>query len=256
MNGLRSDVSRLPLAYSWDRTCPPPRLALRLANRRPVRVPEPPAGLDTGPHGRPFDLGAAMHALCEDIVRRCPPLAHIDLSRVLFTIARARNGRRHGLQARVTPMRFAGGALTTVHRRTAYQVQRVVVEGREILYLVTFVLPRFLNRPFADKLVNVVHELYHISPAFDGDLRRHAGRYAAHTGSQKKYDAHMAELAESYWRSGADRGRSAFLRLSFAQLCRRHGAVVGLHLPRPKLVPVTPPPPPGSAGPWPTGTPG
>ena len=30
----------------------------------------------------------------------------------------------------------------------------------------------FLDQTFEEKLVTVFHELYHISPAFDGDLRR------------------------------------------------------------------------------------
>lgn len=177
-----------------------------------------------------------MLALCDDIVRRSPALAHIDLSRVLFTIIRARNGRRHGLQARVTPLRFRDGAIQTAYRGTTYQVQRMFVEEREILYLVGFSLPRFLDRDFHDRLITVFHELYHISPAFDGDLRRHPGRCSAHTTSQKNYDAHMDRLATDYLKSGANPARHAFLRLSFAQLCRRHGAVVGLHLPRPKLI--------------------
>jgi predicted metallopeptidase len=198
-----------------------------------------------------------MFALCEDIVRRTPLLAHVDLSRLLFSIAVARNGRRHGLQARVTPLRFSGGALATIHRGKAYQVQRIVYNRREILYLVTFVLPRFLNRDFDDKLVTIFHELYHISPAFDGDLRRHNGRYCAHSHSQKKYDDQMAKMVTTYLNDGADPDRRAFLRLSFAQLCRRHGGVTGLHLPRPKLVPVpfTPRPRAPSTAPSPNGTP-
>jgi predicted metallopeptidase len=201
-------------------------------------VSELPETIDTGPIGQPFQLTSALHRLSEDIVARTPIFAHIDLSRVLFTIVRARNGARHGLQARVTPLRFQGGALATLHRGTAYQIQRMTFDGREILYLVTLCLPRFLNRDFEDKLVTVFHELYHIGPAFDGDLRRHAGRYCAHTGSRKKYDAHMAKLVKKYLDDGADLSRSAFLRLTFAQLCQRHGSIVGLHVPRPKLVPV------------------
>ena len=248
----------LPLVYHWDATRPPPRVALRLSGRRPIQVPEAPAELDTGTSGRPFDFTSAMHSLCEDVVRRSPAFAHLNLRQMLFSVIRARNGRRHGLQARVTPMRFQGGALATIHRGTAYQVQRYVVDGREILYLVTFCLPRFLNRDFQDKLVTVFHELFHIGPAFDGDLRRHDGRYSAHTGSQKNYDAYMDRLVTAYLKDGADPARHAFLRLSFAQLCRRHGAVVGLHLPRPKLVPVpfTPPRPPGPPAPSTNDTPG
>ena len=66
--------------------------------------------------------------------------------------------------------------------------RRIFVDGVEMLYLMTFCLPRFQNQPFEDKLVTLFHELYHIGPAFDGDLRRHAGRYAVHSGSQRRYD--------------------------------------------------------------------
>jgi predicted metallopeptidase len=239
----------MSLVRDWTDSRPPPRLALRLPMRNRCE-------LDPDNDGRPFDFSGAIRALCDDVVRRSPPFAHIDLSRVLFSITRSRNGRRHGLQARVTPLRFPGGSLLTVHRGTTYQVQRLVLDGRDMLYLVTFCLPRFLNREFEDKMVTVFHELYHISPAFDGDLRRHNGRYCAHTASQKKFDAHMARLVREYLNDGTDPARHEFLRLSFAQLCRQHGSVMGLHVPRPKLLKVTPPPRPAPpAGPLPNGTP-
>jgi len=228
----------LPSAYHWDSYQPPPRLGLRLSNRRPIRVPDPPASIDTGPESRPFDLTKALHWLCEDIVSRTSAFHHIDLSRVLFSIIKARNGRGHGLQARITPLRFKNGAMVTRHRGTLYQTQRFTLNGRELLYIVTFALPRFMNREFQDRLVTIFHELYHISPSFDGDLRRHAGRYCAHTHSKKGYDEHMTRLVAEYLKNGADAARHAFLKLSFAQLCRRHGSVVGLHLPRPKLIPL------------------
>ncbi len=40
--------------------------------------------------------------------------------------------------------------------------------------------------------------LWHVAPEFNGDIRRHARRCYAHTGSQKKYDAHMAQLVERW----------------------------------------------------------
>jgi hypothetical protein len=229
----------LPTAYHYDAPRPAPRLALRLAARRPIRIADAPAVVDSGPAGRPFDLSAAMHTLCTDIAARSPTFAHLDTTRMAFSVIRSRSAVRHGLQARITPLRFPGGELVGRVRRNAYQVQRFTIDGREILYLVSFVLPRFLNREFIDKLVTVFHELYHVSPAFDGDLRRHEGRYSAHSASQKKYDAHMAELVRDYLTREPDPAVYSFLKLSFGQLCRRHGAVVGLHLPRPKLLPVT-----------------
>jgi predicted metallopeptidase len=253
----RMSTVALPLVYHWDQSRPPPRLALRLSARAAQQAEDPPSWLDTGLPEKPFDLSRALRSLSEDMIAHTPTLAHIDVSRLLFSITRARNGRGHGLQARVTPLRFRGGALATIHRGNAYQVQRFIVDGHDILYVVTFCLPRFMNREFEDKLVTVFHELYHISPAFDGDLRRHDGRYSAHTGSQKKYDAHMSSLAKAYLKNGADPTRLSFLRLSFGQLCRRHGSVIGMHLPRPKLVRVafTPPRQPAQpTGPSPSDT--
>src|SRR5947199_128866 len=78
------------------------------------------------------------------------------------------------------------------------------VVRHEILYLMTFCLPRFLDQDFDEKFVTLFHELYHISPQFDGDLRRHAGRYAVHTRSQRGYDEQMAHLARAYLADGAD----------------------------------------------------
>ena len=107
-----------------------------------------------------------------------------------------------------------------------------------MLYLVTFCLPRFLDQDFDDKFITLFHELYHISPAFEGDLRRHEGRYAIHSHSKRHYDAHMAALARAYLSNGADRSLHAFLRLNFTQLVHRHGSVVGVVVPRPRLLPV------------------
>jgi len=133
---------------------------------------------------------------------------------------------------------FHGGELIRRRRGVAYQVQRYFVDDREMLYLVTFCLPRFLDQDFDDKFITLFHELYHISPAFEGDLRRHEGRYEMHSHSKRHYDAHMADLARSYMHNGADRPLHGFLRLNFAQLQHRHGSVVAVQVPRPRLLPV------------------
>src|SRR5262249_54856359 len=133
---------------------------------------EAPPWLDTGPADRPFDFCARMHALCSDIARRCPELAHIDVSRLLIAVTQARSGRPAGLQARVTPLRFRDGGLLRRRDRVTYQVQRYLVDGLDMLYLITFCLPRFLDQDFDDKFITLFHELYHISPGFEGDLRR------------------------------------------------------------------------------------
>jgi hypothetical protein len=192
----------------------------------------------TGSLNLPFDFCGHMQRLCADIVSRCELLYHIDAARLLFAVTQARTRHVHGLQARVTPLRFRDGHLTRRRRGTAYQVQRYFVGEKEMLYVVTFCLPRFLDQEFDDKLITIFHELYHISPAFDGDLRRHDGRYSIHSHSKRCYDRHMADLARAYLANGADGNLHAFLRLNFSQLQERHGLVTGVVVPRPKLIPI------------------
>jgi hypothetical protein len=230
----------LPLVFSWsapDRPLPLRRVRAPRGRKRTGEL-EAPYWLSTGPRDQPFDFCGHVRRLCGDVVRHCPELAHIDVSRLLFAMTQARSARAHGLQARVTPLRFRGGRLTRRRGGHTYQVQRYFVDGREMLYLVTFCLPRFLDRPLHDKFVTLFHELYHIGPDFDGDLRRHEGRCAMHTHSKRRYDAHMSELARAYLGNGADQPLYSFLRLDFAQMEHRHGGVVGVVVPRPRLLPV------------------
>jgi predicted metallopeptidase len=234
-------LERFPFVLRWDALRHPLRRRVVRAPARPrgrVLGSEAPPWLPTGPVDEPFDFCGHIERLCADIAIRCPELRHIDISRLLICMTQARGDRRHGLQARVTPLRFRNGALRRRRHGIPYQVQRYLVDGREMLYLVTFCLPRFLDQEFDDRFITLFHELFHISPAFDGDLRRQGGRYDVHSHSKRAYDKHMTELARAYLSGGADPALHAFLRLNFAQLAHRHGQVAGVVVPRPKLLPI------------------
>ena len=74
-----------------------------------------------------------------------------------------------------------------------------------------------------------------------GKEKRHVrleGRCAIHSRSQRNYDAHMAHLARAYLAGKPNPALHGFLRLDFAQLVHRHGSVVGVVVPRPRLLPV------------------
>ncbi|MGH7126997.1 MAG: hypothetical protein ACREJB_12720 [Planctomycetaceae bacterium] len=183
-----------------------------------------------------FDFSAAMNRLCVDITGRVDEFAQIDMRHVAVTFAQARRRALHGLQAKLTPMRFENGALTTHRDGRTWTVQRLYHADHEILYILTFYLPRFLNHPFREKLVTIFHELYHVSPQFDGDIRRHDGRYHVHTHSQQDYDREMDRLVTDYLTAGPPAELLTFLRRPFRTLQRQYGGVVGLQIPIPKLV--------------------
>ena len=186
----------------------------------------------------PLDFTLRMTRLCADIAARCPVFGQFDSGAVLQTWTPSRTRSQYGLQARVTPMRFRDGALTRKYRGVVYQVQRYHVDGREMLYLMTFCLPRFLDQSFEEKLITVVHEMYHIGERFDGDIRRHPGRYAVHSHSKGEYDRRMAGIVHEYLRSEPDQSVYAWLRPGCRDMLAEHGSIVGVYVPRPKLIPV------------------
>lgn len=185
-----------------------------------------------------FDFSSRMRTLCRDVADRCPTLAHIDPSLTLITFTASRSKSRYGLQARVTPLRVENGSAYARRRGTLFRVQRYLVDGIEQRYILTFCLPRFQNLPFEQKLITVFHELYHIGPKFDGDLRRHAGRCQYHTHSKSGYDAHMAELVHAYLAHHPDPALFHFLHFNFEPLWRQHGGIYGTVVPQPKMIPL------------------
>jgi hypothetical protein len=185
-----------------------------------------------------FDFTAHAARLCGDMVARLDALRHIDLGRVAMSFCQTRKTTRFGRYASLTPLRFAGGQTHTMRRGRRWTVQRLVApDGREMLYILNFYLPRFLDLPFREKLTTVVHELWHVSPQFDGDVRRHAGRCFAHGASREHYDVHAAALAERWLATGPEREVYEFLEMDFAQLTARFGRVFGRRVPNPKLIP-------------------
>lgn len=229
-----------PLVFRWEQGQALPRKLIQPSRPLPRLSPvlAAPSWIPTGPLEKPFDFCAHLRPLIADIIGRCSDLAQVQAERVLVGVTQARSASVHGLQARITPLRFARGNLTRVRRNVLYQVQRYYLGAQEFLYLLTFCLPRFLDQDFDSKLITVFHELFHIGPQCDGDLRRHEGRYKIHTHSQREYDRLMAQLARDYLATRPDPRLYEFLRLSFAQLHHRHGGVTGIFVPRPKVVPL------------------
>ena len=186
----------------------------------------------------PFDFSLAMYRLCQDITERLDDLGHIRMPHIAVTFAQTRTRATHGLQAKLTPMRFENGALTTWRQGRSWTVQRLYHGNVEILYILTFYLPRFLDLPFQEKMITVLHELFHVSPEFNGDIRRLEGRYHVHSHSQKEYDQEMDRLAQHYLRQRPPPELYSFLRNDFRTLHVQHAGVMGMRVPIPKLLPL------------------
>ncbi len=184
-----------------------------------------------------LDFTAAMRRLCGDIAARISDLNHVAIDRVAFRVCQTRKAVPHGVFASLTPLRFAGGERVTRRRNRLWTIRPLLdSSGQELLYLLSFYLPRFCDQTLEEKLSTVVHELWHIGPAFDGDLRRLPGRFYAHGSSEAEFHDQMRAAARQWLSLSPPPELYAFLECDFRQLCQRHGGVFGARIPTPKLV--------------------
>jgi hypothetical protein len=190
------------------------------------------------PSPAPFDFTAHMRRLCDDMVARLSDdLGHVDMNRVAVSFRQTRTASLFGHYATLTPLRFAGGASEVVRRGRTWRAPRVLgPAGSELLYILNFYLPRFLDLDFPQKLLTTLHELWHIGPKFDGDLRRFAGRCYAHSGSRKHFDRISEGLVQRWLAAGPDESVCGFLRHDFAALHARHGRIIGTRVRTPRLI--------------------
>lgn len=113
------------------------------------------------------NLTLAVKRLVRDVARRLPELSHVKASRVLVVAGEARRSSR----ATIRPAHFG-----TTRRRAASAggaVKPLVrIKGRKILYIITLRPLWFVGSTPEQRLVTILHELYHASTRFDGTLHR------------------------------------------------------------------------------------
>jgi len=181
---------------------------------------------------KPFDITAALERLIRHIVDNCPELAHVDAARMIIACMCARAPGTQGVYASIQPLRFKDGMRTIRKHGRTWTMPEVKFRGKEILYIIYFAVPRFLEISFQEKLTTIFHELYHINPEFNGDLRRFPGRNYAHGHSRKAYNERLQPIISRYLQSPGAEDVTAFLHLRFKDLEERYGGVSGNRLKR------------------------
>jgi hypothetical protein len=169
------------------------------------------------------DISLLVHLLC----RRVERLSHIRPGQILHGVSQARNRSRYGVFAQCHGLRFKHGKREYKTRGGhAWQWPLIKVRGNEILYYITYFLPRFLDQDPRERLHTLLHELYHINPKFNGDLRRFPGRNEFHGNKYADFDGVVDSILEECT-PHLDLERFPFLVHGFDELVERYGGVVG-----------------------------
>lgn len=191
-----------------------------------------------GRNARSFDYTAAVARVCEDVCFRVPALNHIDMNRVAVSFTQTKHSAPFGIFASMTPLRFKDGDLVMHSRGRDWTVQRCFrKDGLEYLYILYFYVPRFIELKLSQKIETIVHELYHIGPDFNGDLRRFKGRCFAHGSSQKNYDKTVREFVDYWLKQDPAQEIWDFLHFGYKELVAEYGGLHGTRISMPKVIP-------------------
>ncbi|MEZ6139565.1 MAG: putative metallopeptidase [Zavarzinella sp.] len=187
-----------------------------------------------------FDYSAWVRSLALICCTHVPALYHIDPTRIIFGITRTRQRTAHGIMARLIPLRGEEGSPYLWKKEQRYRYPTWEIGKVRILYLLEVYLPRFQNMPALQQLATVVHELYHVGPAFDGDFRRF-GKKGHHAGNVDSFHQTMVQWAHQYLNDLPEISNDPHLNQDWKALIKEFPQVVGYHPGQPRLVPDTPP---------------
>ncbi len=137
-----------------------------------------------------------VEALTADLCARIPSLAHIDARRVLVCLTRTRRRAAGGTFAKIVPMCFPDGTPYKRDGEALFVLPQFPTPVGDVRYLIYLFVPRFFEQPAERRLLTLIHELYHIAPAFDGTIRRFGTR--AHGNSREDYNARLEPLVQAY----------------------------------------------------------
>jgi len=120
-------------------------------------------------------------------------------------------------------------------RGIEYEAPEVIIKGVNILYIVYFHLPRYLDHGnHKTKLSTVLQNCTTFPHYLNGDIRRYTGKNYAHGNSRKGFDDLINIYTNEYIECTSNPELSYFLKYKYSELRRKYGAIYGdmIRIPR------------------------
>ena len=181
-------------------------------------------------------LTDVLSAIMREIALFSPQFAHIDMRYILVSVAFNRAAVRGYMYGKLVPLCFENGQKESVYKGRFYRMPDVVYEDIDQLYVIYFYAPRFFNLSPYEKLKVIFHELYHVSPEFNGDIRRMGSKKFAHGHSRKKFDSFFEEEAKRFGEHITNTGFFEFLSFSVNDFYKKFKKVTYLKVKTPRAV--------------------
>lgn len=187
--------------------------------------------------GSVFDFNREYKKVICDVIRSCEEFSHIDPKNIAVSYTPSKTKGKYGLQAKIYPLRFEGGSIEKTVDGHLFRLDEIFFDNEPVYYIIAFCVPRFLNLAISEKLETIVHELFHISPKFNGDIRRLSlGAKAAHGSSKDIFDRFVAKIVKRYLYSAERALLPKFLYFDYKKLAQHYSEIKFEKLKIPRII--------------------
>ncbi len=185
-----------------------------------------------------INLTDLLTNIIKEIIHRTSLFSHVDINRLLVCIAYNRQRGRGGTFGKLVPLKFEGGLDVVHYQGEYYSMPKIFHRGKRLLYLVYFYIPMFFNLSPREKLSVIFHELFHINPDFNGDIRRLGNTGTSHGYSRDKFNSLFEEELVSFCEYIRNTPSIDFLGMNAEHLKESYSRVYGqrMKLPKPVIV--------------------
>ncbi|MCL1865765.1 MAG: hypothetical protein FWF73_08155 [Spirochaetes bacterium] len=165
-----------------------------------------------------INLTDVFTLIIHDMIKSTEEFKSFDINKILVCCASNRKDFKGAIYGKLQPLRFKDGSEIIKHNKRYYTIPRIVLNNVEILYIIYLYIPKFFNLTVMDKINVMFHELYHISPEFNGDIRRMSNFKSAHGHSKKSFEEKYIKFASNYFNNINGTPFNGFLQMNFEDI--------------------------------------
>jgi len=175
--------------------------------------------------GDSINLTDILTLIIDDIIKTTDEFKSFDLNRILICCASNRKDFKGAIFGKLLPLRFKDGSEIIKHNGKFYTIPKIKVNNTEILYIIYLYIPKFFDLSPKGKVNVIFHELYHINPGFNGDIRRMGKFKAAHGHSRKSFEEKYIEYADAYFKTIQNTPYFSFLQMNSDDIRNRYKTI-------------------------------
>jgi len=188
-----------------------------------------------------INITDVLTLIIHEISLRTETFKHVNIEQTMVCMASNKKNSRGVTYGKLVPLRFKNGIQTLKYREKYYSMPGIIINRIPILYVIYFYFPKFFDLPPPEKLRVIFHELYHISPEFNGDIRRFGKIKISHGFSRKRFDGLFEDEQRNFYNYISQTPFMNFLGADTRTLRENFKKISGarMKVPKPKIIKTT-----------------